>query len=168
MKLSGIQKLTNADEMIVDYRKVMVLNNPLKPYSIVDSPLQWAVALLNEQPGVVTTDCCATHDREENPKKLFYVAFLLSDQGFDFVADVYMRFIGNLCGKPMLTMLMSQAQLTHRLRIVAREFERVGHIWTIRLPIPDTRHGPTVVACFNEALADVINDSGRGPVQCPC
>ncbi|MNH68821.1 hypothetical protein D3C73_209080 [compost metagenome] len=164
MKLSAAGKLTNVQEALDDYRKVQLLNDPSAPYSLVDPELKQAVALLNEQPGVMTTDCCASHHEEGKTKKQFYCAFFVTEEGLDFLADLVMTFTGFVSGNPHIDSLVSQIHLKHRLRLVAREFQHVGHVWTITVPSHTPITAAFLASCFTEAVEHVIKDRGAGSI----
>ena len=165
MTLSAISKLTNCQEMLDDYRKVVSLNDPNHPYSIIDSALQRAVLLLNEQPGVQTTDSCASHPDTVSPKHIFYCAFLVTDEGFGFLGDLVMTFTGLISGNPHIEYLLSQVQLRHRLRLIAHDHPHVGHIWSINVPSEDSTTAAFLASCFTEAVENVINDRRARPLQ---
>lgn len=164
MKLSAIGTLTNTSECVEEYRKAQLIDVPGKPYSIPDEELKALLPLLNAVKGVATTDSCASHPSPPQPKTKFYVAFLLDEEGFTFMAQVVMAFVAEISENMHTQRLMSQVMFTHRLRIISREYPHFGHIWTLSIYVPTEDAKTGVISCFEKAVNDVINRSGTGPL----
>lgn len=164
MKLSAIGTLTNTPDRVEEYRKAQLIDVAGKPYSVPDDELKAILPILNGVKGVATTDSCASHPSVHHPKHKFYIAFLLDEEGFAFLANLTMAFVAEISENMHSGHLISQMQFCHRLRIISREYRHFGHIWTLSIYVPNEAAKTAVLSCFEKALNDVINPSGAGPV----
>ncbi|QTH80373.1 hypothetical protein PA10_00173 [Pseudomonas phage pPa_SNUABM_DT01] len=164
-KRSGIEKLTNPEALLQGYWQSVVHQYRETDYIIVDEDIRDIVAKINEVSGVLVTDCCASHPERERHN--LYLAFLPTTEGFDFLADLYNHFVGQVLNEAVIGNLVSQIQFRVRHRQVDVKFQEWGTIWSIRLPVDDQNVKDRALTCLRRAVDNAIGDLRREPVGDP-
>jgi len=137
-----------------------------KNFEGIDPPMVPLLKLLNQMPGVVTTDCCSAHPEKQIMKRM-YVAVVLIEKGEQLFADWFDRVYDKIMetmDNPVVVRLRCQLMM----QIRRRRFQLpdgsgvVGRNVSVHIPIGGVLEQVAFLRLMTEAAEEIIDELKEG------
>lgn len=143
------------------YKKLVESN-----FERIDPPMIPLLQLLNQMPGVVTTDCCAAHPEKQISKRM-YVAVVLIDEGEKLFADWFDRVydkVMNTFDNPAVVRLRFQLMMQIRRRrfSLSDGTSTSGRNASVHIPIGGVLEQVSFLRLMTEVAEEILDELKEG------